>query len=62
MVEEGLLKKSVIKKTGAGGDGGADELVNVAFKCNFDYNFIQEVANKIDFHLSDYLYQVDNEE
>jgi len=43
MVEEGLLKKSIVKKSGAG-DSGADELVNIAFKCNFDLNYIQDVA------------------
>ena len=37
MVEEGLLKKSSVKKgASGGGDGGADELITVAFKCNFD--------------------------
>lgn len=61
MVEEGLLKKSVVKKGGAG-DSGADELVNVAFKCNFDLNFIQEVSEKIDFQLREYLHKYEHEE
>lgn len=40
MVEEGLLKKSTVKKGASGGADGGDELVNVALKCNFDLNFI----------------------
>lgn len=63
MAEEGLLKKSTMKKGAAGGGGdGGDELVNVGFKCNFDYNFIFEVCDKIDFQLREYLYSPDNEE
>lgn len=49
MVDEGLLKKSVVRK----GDG-ADELINIAFKCNFDSTFIEEVAKKVDFRLVDF--------
>ncbi|CDW82255.1 UNKNOWN [Stylonychia lemnae] len=57
MVDEGLLKKSSIKKSASGGGDGGDELVTVAFKCNFDKNFIQDVAQKIDFPLEDYDYE-----
>jgi hypothetical protein len=49
-----------MKKGGADGSSGAvttDELTSVGYKCNFDRNFIDEVAKKIDFKLEDYLYQ-----
>ena len=37
---EGLLKKSIIKKS----DSTLDDLSSIAFKCNFDENFITDVA------------------
>jgi Origin recognition complex (ORC) subunit 5 C-terminus len=45
LAEEGLLKKSITKKS----DSTLDDLSAIAFKCNFDSNFINEVAKKINF-------------
>ena len=56
MVEEGLLRKSSLKK----GDG-IDELSNVGFKCNYDLNFVQDVAEKIDFKLDEFLFSQEEE-
>jgi hypothetical protein len=56
MAEEGLLKKSVVKKSGGGGNEGSDELINISFKCNFDFNYVEDVAKKIDFKIHDFLY------
>lgn len=33
-----------------------DDLVNVSFKCNFDYNEAKEIAEKLDFDLHEYLF------
>jgi hypothetical protein len=57
LVEEGVLKKYIVKK-----GEGSDDLVNLAYKCNFDSNFIEEVAKKIDFRLNDFLLVNDTEE
>lgn len=43
LAEEGLLKKSIMKRQ----DSTLDDLTTVSFKCNFDQNFITEVADKI---------------
>jgi hypothetical protein len=40
LAEEGLLKKSITKKS----DSNLDDLSAVAFKCNFDQNFISDVS------------------
>mgnify|MGYP006970029574 CR=1 FL=1 len=45
LAEEGLLKKTIAKKS----DSTLDDLSAVAFKCNYDQNFIDEVALKISF-------------
>jgi hypothetical protein len=34
---------------------GSDELINITFKCNFDFGFIKDVAYKIEFELDEYL-------
>jgi hypothetical protein len=53
LVEEGLLKRTSMKK----GEGlQSEELVQVCYKCNFDYNFIEDVSEKIDFKLNEYLF------
>eukprot|EP00347_Sterkiella_histriomuscorum_P014360 403361169 len=62
MCEEGLIKKSTMKKGASGGGDGGDELVNVGFKCNFDFNFIEDVCKKIDFRLDEYLFNPTNDE
>ena len=56
LAEEGLLKKYVVKRTAGTGDSGAtgaagagEDLTCVAYKVNFDYNWIKEVADKIMF-------------
>lgn len=60
LTEDGLLKKTFNKNLlgqdgGAGQSGASDDLTSVFFKCNFDYNFIQEVAKKVNFILDDFL-------
>ena len=54
---DGLLKKTFLKKA-LGPDVGSqasEDLTTVFFKCNFDFNFIQDVAKKINFLLEDFL-------
>ena len=58
LAEEGLLKKSITKNS----DSTLDDLCSIAFKCNFDQNFILEVAQKVNFPLTDYLLQEVKEE
>lgn len=55
LAEEGLLRRTASKK----GDGGAgsEDLTQIFLKCNFDQNFIQEVAQKIDFKIDEYIYK-----
>jgi hypothetical protein len=57
LVNYGLLKKSYLKKA-LGPDAGSqtsEDLTTVFFKCNFDFNFIQDVAKKINFLLEEFL-------
>ena len=58
LAEEGLLKKSIMKRQ----DSTLDDLTTVSFKCNFDQNFITEVAEKIQFPITDYLWSDSKEE
>ena len=62
LAEEGLLKKYIVKRNqttgesgGTGAAGAGEDLTCVSYKCNFDLNWIQEVADKISFHLDEYL-------
>lgn len=61
LVGEGLLKKYVMKRSAVqdssatGAAGAGEDLTCVAYKCNFDRNFVDEVANKIGFLLNEYL-------
>ena len=63
---EGLLKKYVMKRSlvgeasSSGAAGAGEDLTSVSFKCNFDSNFINEVARKIGFELKEYA-DVENE-
>jgi hypothetical protein len=57
LVDEDLLKKQT-KKISAGTSG--DELVNIYFKCNYDIGFVTEIAEKINFHLKDFLFGAEN--
>ena len=53
LVEEGLLKKTTMRK----GEGvQSEELVQTCYKCNFDQNFFEDVAAKIDFKVNEYLF------
>ena len=53
MVEEGLLKRTTMRK----GEGlQSEELVQICYKCNFDKNFFDDVAEKIDFKANEYLF------
>ena len=58
LVKEDLLKKAVMRTAGstAATSAGGDDLIHVGFKCNFDQNFVEEVAEKINFHIRDYLF------
>lgn len=64
LTNDGLLKKSFLKRA-MGPDAGSaasEDLTTVFFKCNFDFNFIQEVARKIDFILEDFLLGAEGKE
>ena len=41
---------------------GADELINIGLKCNFDRNFVEELSQKIDFHITDYLFEASQDD
>ena len=56
LVDEDLLKRQGMRAGGGSGGAGGDELVNMGFKCNFDHNFVQDVADKINFRLEEYLF------
>ena len=64
--DDGLLKKTFNKNTlvdgGTSQAGASDDLTSVFFKCNFDYNFIQEVAKKVNFILDDFLLSTEGKE
>jgi hypothetical protein len=54
LVEEGFLRRTANKKS----DGVAvssEDLTQIFLKCNYDRNFIEEVAKKIDFKIEEYL-------
>ena len=65
---EGLLKKYVMKRSAAGDSnstgaaGAGEDLTSIAYKCNFDLNFVQDVAEKIGFLLKEYLVDGQNNE
>ena len=69
LAEDGLLKKNVIKRS-SGPDAGSttatgsaeDDLTSVFFKCNFDFNFITDVAKKINFLLDEFLLSSEGKE
>ena len=58
---EGLLKKYVTKRSGmadssaTGAAGAGEDLTSVAYKCNFDQNFVEDVAEKIGFLIKEYI-------
>lgn len=54
LVEEGLLKKTSQKHSESA--ASSEQLTQVSFKCNYDLTFIEDVAEKIDFKLHEYLY------
>jgi len=50
------MKRSAIGDASSSGAAGAGEdLTSVSYKCNFDENFVDEVAKKIGFLLKEYL-------
>jgi hypothetical protein len=58
LANDGLLKRSFNKKAvgpDAGSTGAAEDITSVFYKCNFDINFVTEVAKKIDFALEDFM-------
>ena len=59
LVHEDLLKKQTLRTGGLTADlsSGSDSLTSIGFKCNFDHNFVQEVAEKISFPLHEYLFR-----
>ena len=59
LVNEDMLTKQVMRTGGLTAEisSGADNLTSVGLKCNFDHNFIQEVAEKINFQLHEYLFR-----
>jgi len=58
LANDGLLKRSFNKKAigpDAGSTGASEDITSVFFKCNFDINFITEVAKKINFMIDDFI-------
>ena len=55
LVDEGLLRKQILRTAGQAANCG-DDLINISYKCNFDINFVQEISNKINFHLKEYIF------
>ena len=61
LASEGLLKKYVMKRSAMGDSsatgaaGAGEDLTSVSYKCNFDLNFVDDVAKKIGFLLTEYL-------
>lgn len=51
LADEGLLKRDVMKRSGS----NIDDLSSVTLRCNFDQNFIKEVARKICFPLEEFI-------
>lgn len=44
-------------QTQSNGSGTAtDDFINVGFKCNFDSNFISDVADKMNLRLDEFLF------
>jgi len=64
LVVEELLRRQVMRTAGSSvaTNTGGDELINIGFKCNFDRNFVEELAQKIDFHISDYLFEATHDD
>lgn len=61
LVEEGFLKRTANKKSD-GVAASSEDLTQIFFKCNYDFNFIQEVSNKIDFKIDEYLYNAEQQQ
>jgi len=57
LVDEDLLIRHSLRTAGGSGGAGGDELVSMGFKCNFDHNFVLEIADKINFQLREYLFE-----
>ena len=56
------MKVSAVGDSSATGAAGAGEdLTSVSYKCNFDRNFIDDVAKKIGFLIAEYLMEVKEE-
>lgn len=47
------MKRTQMKK---GESTSGEDLVSICYKCNFDLNFVQDISNKIDFKLDEYLF------
>ena len=42
--------------TNAQSSSNSDELIHIGFKCNFDKSFVEEIAEKINFYLNEFLF------
>ncbi len=49
-----MLERKSVSRAEAG-QTSSEVLIDVSYKCNYDLNFVQEVAEKIDFKLNEYL-------
>ena len=57
------MKRSAFGDASATGAAGAGEdLTSVSYKCNFDQNFVEDVAKKIGFLIAEYLVDGQNRE
>ena len=51
LVKEDLLKKSILRTGGSSiaTQTSGDDMIHIGYKCNFDQNFVFEIAEKINF-------------
>jgi hypothetical protein len=64
LVKEDLLKKTTFRTGGSSvaTSTGGDDLIHIGYKCNFDQNFVFEVAEKINFPINEYLHRGEDED
>lgn len=64
LVKEDLFQKLTMRTAGStiATSTGGDDLVHIGYKCNFDQNFVYEVAEKINFPINEYLHQVEDDD
>ena len=64
LVKEDFLKKLTMRTAGSTSATctGGDDLIHIGYKCNFDQNFVFEIAEKINFPINEYLHRTEDED